>query len=82
MPSHIILEKEYALKLTPNECFAKVGKPYSKKLEENIMLNVVLQGYRMLSVSYCNPLLKRHTAMAQIKYLNNNVEVKTAIILD
>ncbi len=30
MPSHIILEKEYALKLTPNECFAKVGKPYSK----------------------------------------------------
>ena len=62
--------------------FCKSWQTIFQKLEENIMLNIVLQGYRMLSVSYCNPLLKHHTAMAQIKYLNNDVEVKTTIILD
>jgi hypothetical protein len=62
--------------------FCKSWQTIFQKLEENIMLNIVLQGYRMLSVSYCNPLLKHDTDMAQIKYLNNDVEVKTTIILD
>jgi hypothetical protein len=63
-------------------CFCRVGKPYSKVLENNILEFIVKKNYRMLKVSYGDPLLKRHKAMARITYLNELLETKCILVMD
>ncbi len=82
MPTLRTLSIEEAKVLTPYECFCEVGKPYSKNLEKNIISQIVNNDYRMIKVSYGDPLMKRHSAMAIVTYINKSDETIVEYILD
>lgn len=75
MPVLKTLSIEEAKILTPYECLCKVGRPYSDKLEKNIVSQIVDNNYRIIKVSYSNPLMKRHSAMAHITYIDESDKV-------
>ena len=70
------------MSLSPRECYQKLKKPYSDSLHENILKWIDNTGNRMYAVSYGNPLMKYHQAIAYICYYDCSGNKGTTQMMD